>query len=245
MCWNYEVSLGFSVLYLVINTYYLFRKPPYWREYLMFGMFYFIMEAFQTAQWLYGNVYIPADQTNTLANHGTYMCDKTNMQFTVFAHILIWLQPILFSYIGYRTSNEINKRFLKYLLITDFVVFLYSLLMLYIGFYKYDYYSIDDSIFGLSTCTNQGRTGHLVWRFKPASIDYFPNYLMYLVMCMLAFFLYDKSQTKIIGYGWLASLVITKLVLRPSLLEIASSWCLLSIIANIMIFVYLQFKRNQ
>lgn len=33
MCWNYAVSLTFSVLYLIINSYNIIAKPKYWREY--------------------------------------------------------------------------------------------------------------------------------------------------------------------------------------------------------------------
>lgn len=234
MCWNYEVSYYFSLLYLVINVYYLFKRPPYWREYFMFGMFYFIMEVYQTMQWRHGNVYMDDNYMT-----GVNKCDVINANYTIVAHILIWLQPILFSYIGYRTSNYDNKRFCKYLMYIGWIVLFYSLFSLHAGFMKYDYYHIDNSIFGSSTCTNQGDTGHLVWRYKPMSIDYFPNYLMYIVMCILAFLCYDKSQVQIIGLGWIVSLIFTKLILQPTSLEVASSWCLLSIIANIMIFSYI------
>ncbi|XWV25493.1 hypothetical protein QJ856_gp0265 [Tupanvirus deep ocean] len=232
MCWNYEVSLGFSVVFLVINSYYVFAKPRYWKEYLMFGMFYFVMEAYQTLQWLYGNVYTES------ALQGISNCDITNQNFTIFGHVLIWLQPVLFSYIGYRTSTE--RKFFRYYNYVTIVVLLLSLVSISVGFYKNDYYQINNSIFGLSTCTNKGATGHLVWRFKPASIEYFPNYLTYVIMCVMSFLMYDRSETRIIGAGWLVSLVITKIVLRPTMLEIASSWCLLSVIANVMIFVYLK-----
>lgn len=244
MCWDYQVSLGFSILYLIINSYYLFKKPRYWKEYLMFGMFYFTMEVFQTMQWLHGNVYMLSEFRNqNITIQGIKLCDTINSRYTVFAHILIWLQPILFSYIGYRTTSESNKKYSKYLLLVGIVVLIHSLVLLYFGSTKNNYYNIDDSIFGLSTCTNQGNTGHLVWKFKPASIDYFPNYFTYLVMCILAFLLYDKLEVKIIGYGWLVSCILTKLILRPTLIEVASSWCLLSIIANLMIYIYLQLKN--
>jgi hypothetical protein len=187
------------------------------------------MEVFQTAQWLFGNVY---DHSIL----GINQCDLMNRNFTVIAHILIWLQPILFSYIGYRTSD--NKKFFGYYVLLNFFVFIYSILLLYLGFEKNTYYSINDSIFGLSTCTNKGVTGHLVWKFKPANIDYFPNYLTYVILCILSFLMYDKKGIRIIGVGWIVSLVLTKIILQPSILEMASSWCLLSIIANVLIFVF-------
>lgn len=234
MCWNYQVSLSFSVLFLLINSYYFIKKPLYWKEYLLFGMFYFIMEVFQTVQWLSGNVY-----DNSL--NGVNQCNSINEGFTVFAHILIWLQPILFGVIGYRTSQY--KTFFRRFIIVNLLVFFYSLYSLTYGFSMDNYYSVDNSIFGLSTCTNVGETGHLVWRFKPASIDFFPNYLMYVVMCSLSFLMYDKPEIQIIGTGWAMSLVVTKLVLWPSILEMASSWCLLSIVANVIIFVNIQMEK--
>ena len=234
MCWNYQVSLAFSGLFLLINYYYYTKKPLYWKEYLLFGMFYFTMEAFQTLHWLFGNVH-----ANTLT--GVNYCEPINQYFTVVAHILIWLQPVLFSIIGYRTSS--NKRFFKLFTLVNLFVLIYSLYSLYAGSKRPDYYSIDDSIFGNTTCTNRGDTGHLVWRFKPNSIDYFPNYLMYIVMCSLSFLMYDKMETKIIGVGWISALIVTKIVLWPSLIEMASSWCLLSIVANIIILGYVYLNK--
>ncbi len=93
----------------------------YWREYLMFGMFYFTMEVFQTMQWLYGNVYTLSDSLNQdtdlcqFRNQGIKSCDRVNTYYTVVAHILIWSQPILFSYIGYRTSDSSKKFIVGYL----------------------------------------------------------------------------------------------------------------------------------
>lgn len=238
MCWNYEVSLGFSLVYLVINLYYLLRRPPYWFEYFMFGMFYFIMEAYQTLQWLYGEVELHVSQ------FGSSSCTPTNTNFTLVAHILIWLQPILFAYIGYRTTTSANKKFATNLLLVSWIVLFYSLVLLqgedYTGIFDPQYYQISDSIFGRSTCTSKGATGHLVWRYKPTTIDYFPNYLMYLIMCVLAFSTYDRSETRIIAAGWVASLIITKIYLAPTILEVASSWCLLSVVANVMIVMYLR-----
>jgi len=236
MCWNYAVSLSFSILYLLTNSYYIINKPLYWQEYLLFGFFYFCMEVFQTMQWLFGNVY-----NDSLL--GIEHCDLINQNFTIIAHILIWLQPILFSYIGYRTSN--NKNFFKYYLPLTGFVFIFSLILLMMGFSWDHYYSINNSIFGLSTCTNKGATGHLVWRFKPSSIDYFPNYFTYLILCILSFLMYDKEEMRLIGFGWIVSLISTKIILRPHLLEIASSWCLLSIIANIIIVTHSMTQRQK
>lgn len=227
MCWNYSVSLYFSIVYLVINIYYIVKKPKYWQEYLIFGTFYFIMELFQTMQWLFGDVY-----ENSIT--GISNCSQINVNYTIIAHILIWSQPIMFSYIGYRTNKY--KNIFKYFCYLNCILLFYSLIILDRGFDS-NYYSIKNSIYGLSTCTNKGSSGHLVWRFKPANIEYFPNYLMYLFLCIFSFLMYDKKEIQVIGIGWFTCLIITKIVLRPKLIEFASSWCLLSIIANGIIFI--------
>ncbi|AGC02317.1 hypothetical protein H012_gp133 [Acanthamoeba polyphaga moumouvirus] len=236
MCWNYEVSLFFSGLYVLTNSYYIFTKPRFWREYLLFGTFYFIMEAFQTMQWLYGNV---VDYDSRGVNH----CDLINRNYTVFGFILIWLQPLIFSYIGKRTSyNESNKKYFNKLCIFNFLLFIYACVLLYLGFGSKNYYIIEDSIFGSSTCTNVGQTGHLAWRFKPKYLDVFPNHITYVILCMMSFLMYEPNDVRIIGWGWFLSLVVTKFLLYPTMIEIASSWCLLSIIANMLIVGYLYVK---
>ena len=101
MYWNYQVSLIFSGLFVLTNSYYWKKRPRYWKEYLLFGTFYLIMELFQTTQWLYGNVY---DRSLSI---GIEKCDSVNRNFTLVAHTLIWLQPIMFSYIGYFTINKL------------------------------------------------------------------------------------------------------------------------------------------
>lgn len=233
MCWNYSVSLIFFIIFLISNSYYVIKKPKYWIEYLLFGGFYMNMEIFQTSQWLFGNV----REFNSI---GFNKCDIVNINFTIGAHILIWLQPILFSYIGYRTSHF--RRFFYTFLFFNTIIFIYSLIVLYVGFQQNTFYSIFDSNFGLSTCTNKGPTGHLVWKIKPASIDYFPNYFMYLAMCSLSFLMYDKKEIQLIGFGWAISFILTKIILQPTALEMASTWCLLSVFANMLIVGYHMIK---
>lgn len=229
MCWNYQISLFFVVIYICVNSCFWLLKPKFWKEYLIFGTFYLAMELFQTIQWLFGKVY-----PNVLT--GIKNCDKINVGFTVVAYVLIWLQPVLYSYIGYRTVQ--TNGFIKNYFYFTIFLFFYSMAILIAGFYFPHSYSVTNSIFGLSTCTNEGGSGHLVWRFKPSSIDYAPNNLMYLVLCGISFMMYDRIQIKIISYGWMLSLVMTGIILRPHLLELSSSWCLMSIFGNLLIVVY-------
>ncbi|AKI80022.1 hypothetical protein QJ850_gp677 [Acanthamoeba polyphaga mimivirus] len=236
MCWNYQVSLIFSVIYIVTNSYYVIKRPLYWKQYLLFGSFYLTMEVFQTLQWLFGNVYSDS-------MYGQSVCNSINVNYTIVAFILIWLQPILFSVIGYQTTTT-NKWFFSVLTVLNCFVFFYGLKLLYGGFEKPDYYTISNSMFGSSTCTNEGETGHLVWRFKPKTLDVFPNHLTYVILCIISFVMYENNATRVIGLGWLLSLIITKLLLAPTLVEIASSWCLLSIIANLLIVSYVHISTG-
>lgn len=228
MCWDISVSIYFSLIYIMSNIYYVKCKPKYWQTYLLFSTFYLIMELFQCFQWIYGYVY-------DHSIYGIRNCHIINTYFTFIAHILIWLQPIMFSYIGYTTNK--NKDIFKLLIPINIILFLYSCLILYLGFIypNKNSYIIENSVYGLSTCTNRGLTGHLVWKFKPYYLEYFPNYLMYLVMCILSFLSYDRNESRIIGIGWILSLLITEIILRPTIVEVASSWCLLSIVANFTI----------
>jgi len=154
------------------------------------------------------------------------------------ASLLIWLQPVMFSFIGYQTNKE-NNHFFRLLLLLSIGILILSVFLLLMGNNRQSYYIVNDSIFGNSTCTNIGQTGHLVWRYKPSNIDYYPNYLVYVILCLLSFLMYDHRETQIIGIGWGLSLVATKVVFGPKLLEVASSWCLMSIVANILIFATL------
>lgn len=233
MCWDITASASFSCLFLVINLYYFLRRPKYWKEYLLFGTFYLIMELFQTFQWIYGNVY---------PNHTSYgekVCDSTNQLYTQIASILIWAQPVLYSYIGLRTASQNRIYFFKIYLPVCLLILAYSIISLIKGLETDTYYYIGESIFGSSTCTNKGLTSHLVWRFKPLIVDYHPNYLTYLLLCSLSFLLYENVGTKIIGFGWFIALVLTKIILKPTLIEVASSWCLLSIFGNLTIFLFI------
>ncbi len=48
----------------------------------------------------------------------------------------------------------------------NIVIFIFSLVLLDTSGINKNNYIVENSIYGLSTCTNEGRTGHLVWRFQ-------------------------------------------------------------------------------
>ena len=219
MCWSPSISLFFSIIYVLFIKYYCFVKPKYWKQYILFSGFYLVMELFQTFQWVFGDVGI---------------CNNTNRLFTVVAYILIWLQPILFSVIGLMSKSN-RLVFLK-LLVINVIVFCYAMTTLTLGtVQKSQFYQIAHSIYSNDTCTTIGRTNHLVWQFKVSTIDHQPNHLLYLILSATSFIFYRSWRLKSIGLGWIASLIMTIQILDPDTLEMASTWCLFSVSANLVI----------
>lgn len=233
MCWNPIASASFSLIYGCFNAYYYFVQPPHWKQYLIFSSFYFVMEVFQTCQWLFGEVL----EIQYLFQYqmGIKFCPKTNAYFTWIAFILIWLQPVMFAYIGKISNNSLF--FQKYYPIC-WLVFFYALLNLGMGsvLESRQFYSIEESIYGLSTCTTKMDQSYLMRRFRPYMVDYDTNHFVYLFLCFLSFVFYPKD-IRIIGYGWLASLFATFIILEPSNVELMASWCLLSIVGNFIIML--------
>ena len=195
----------------------------------MFSGFYLIMELFQVVQWQYGEL------LNEYHKNGPVKCSINNQFYTMIAYVLIWLQPFLFSLIGY---YEINRRIFGKLMIFNIMVFLYAIGILWLGtemIEKADY-SIDHSFFGQSTCTDVGPTHHLSWRIRSYSIDIQPNHFSYLILCMIPFIFYENELFNI-AKGWGFALLVTKLLLWPTATEYASSWCFMSIFANLVILL--------
>lgn len=227
MCWNLPVSISFSVLYTACILFYYAKKPRYWRLYILFSGFYLIMEMFQSLQWIFGDV-IYKDLT-----FGPEKCSFTNKSFTYFAYVLIWLQPLLFSIIGYLQDRN---KFLKKIIILNIIVFCYSLVSVFVRLYHTQKYLIEGSNFAGATCTHVGPTHHLSWRFAVENIDLALNNMTYVILCTFSFLFY-REELKNIWKGWVVTLLITKLVLNPHNAEVPSTWCLISVIANIIIIL--------
>lgn len=248
MCGSHEILIEFVGFFrfvglcLFINLYYLIARPPYWREYFLVGMLNFLMVGLQVIDQFYDNIYplapVNYNFTTILNDYGVEKCTVTNYNYTSIIHTLIWSQLILSSWIGYRTNNYSNKKFPGCLLLVGLLISIFSVFNLHSVLQEKISDAFSDSLFRFNYCVNQDVIGHLIWRFKPTSVDYFPDYLTYLVLCFLTFLSYDKFDTKIIGFSWLASLAITKLVANHLILKIADGWCLIGVIANLIIFAY-------
>jgi len=186
------------------------------------------MELFQSFQWIYG------DLINNYEIFGPHTCSRINKNYTYVAYILIWLQPLLFSVIGY---TELKKKIFIKLIIFNILLFCYALYSIILGTeFNKQKYNIPNSNFGINTCTDIGISHHLSWRFSVLKIDMALNNLTYLILCIFSFLFYKKELTNI-WKGWIMALVITKIILNPYDTEIPSSWCLLSIFANFIIML--------
>lgn len=227
MCWNLSISLSFSVLYFTCILFYYFKKPRYWNIYILFCSFYLIMELFQSSQWLFGDV------VTNYEIYGPSNCSLTNKSFTYVAYILIWLQPLLFSIIGYLQNRE---KIFKKIIIFYALIFCYSLVSIFVRSYYTQKYIIENSNFASSTCTEVGPTDHLSWRFSVENIDLALNNMTYLILCIFPFLFY-KEELKNIWKGWVATLLLTKIILNPYDTEVPSTWCLISIFGNIIVML--------
>lgn len=226
MCWNLSVSLSFSVLYVASIAFYYLKKPRYWNLYVLFCSFYLIMELFQSSQWLFGDV-VPSYEV-----FGPKSCSLRNKSFTHVAYMLIWLQPLLFSIIGYLQNRD---NIFKKIIVFNLIVFCLSLIGI-AGLYHKQKYIIENSNFSSNTCTDVGLSNHLSWRFSVGNIDYAFNNMTYLILCIFPFLFY-KEELKNIWKGWVATLLLTKLILNPYDTEVPSTWCLVSIFANIIVML--------
>lgn len=218
MCWSILASSVFAFLYLVAIVIFYIEKSKFYKCYVTFSIFYMIMEIFQTLQWFLGDV------SPTEINQ----CSFTNRFFTYVAYILIWSQPLLYSYIGYLSNQNIS--IFKKLNYLNVLVLFFAVTLLFQNNDNLILVSHDSNLSNV-TCTSIGETDHLVWRFKMSNVDMQPNNFTYLILCIFSFLLYER-ELSYIGYGWTLSFIFTTLALKPTNLEIPSTWCLMSVIAN-------------
>ncbi|CAF1648713.1 unnamed protein product, partial [Didymodactylos carnosus] len=137
MCWNFEVSLSFAIVHLLSSIYVGWKKPRYYRKFIIFMMCYSCIELLEALQW-----YVGVEQ-----NLNSSTCKLSNTLLTVVAYILIWIQPIMFSLF----SVKGDFRFPLYYSIYAFIL---ALLTLTLGFI---HPSVGLQSMGLTEKNNYGR----------------------------------------------------------------------------------------
>jgi len=236
MCWNIEVSLLAAVGHLI--TLYIVHKSkisnPFIREgYIRFLIFYMIMEIFQASQWITASPVpfsaLPNEQSS---------CSQWNQITTVFAYILIWYQPYLFSRIAkHRSSDPLH--------IACLFTFFIAMLQISVPFIR-EYFDeeckseikLPNTNYHHTTCTYIGKYGHLDWKFNILNIAYYPTHFGYFLLVGTIILKLHPIHKWTIGIGWLLSLLIT-LFLVGFGPELPSYWCVLSIIASPIIIGYI------
>jgi hypothetical protein len=223
MCWNFEVSIGFGLIHLVTLLIVWKCKPEYYRQLMIFLSFYIIMEWFQAGQWHLG-LYHP---------NYSYGCTRYNTYMTIFAYILIWIQPIMYS----SFTSE------KFPLYYSWMTFIIAMINLILGMN----YPADEMIYltwkgqtnyGYRTCSYKGTYGHILWKFSVNTISYQPtHYVYYSIILLTILFYYNRILQLTIGIGWLGSLIAT-IIIHGVNNELPAFWCLMSCLADIPIVVY-------
>lgn len=229
MCWNIASTFSFSCLYIITINLYQYYKPRGYEIKIIFCKFFLIMELLQLLQWTFGNVKYNLTEYHT--------CSFINTIFTYIAFILIWTQPLLFSYIGYKNYQERNFIFTRLNIINIFTAIiaigglLYSDLINNQNDYPFGY-----SNYSNTTCTYIGKNNHLVWNFTGFHIDYQVNHMLYFILCVIVFMFYQKDLLSI-SFSWCITLIITYFGFQVTLVELPSYWCFISVISIIIFFI--------
>lgn len=228
MCWSIEFTTLFIFIYVISIIILFMTKPKKYVCFILFALFYTVMEIFQLLQWLYGDVLHTVQEST--------QCSLLNRYFTYFAFVLIWLQPLLFSFIGYIAYR--SKEFKKLSIITSCLFLFVFLTLVYTTEHNINNgYPLVDSNIGNSTCTFVGQNNHLQWMFKGFFIDYQANNLMYFVLCIIAMSFYNWDLFGV-TLSWFLTLVITLSFFNVSKSEIPSFWCFLSVFSNVVNLIY-------
>ena len=229
MCWSVPVTLGFLLAHLTAAQLVARLNTRYRSEFLIFIYFYAVMEFLQLSQWIIGSV-------NT--------CNITNKALTLIAYLLIWLQPIMFSYIGLRQCRE-RKAYYTYALYLSLLALAVVTVNIFMSYYTNKHVIVlnTPNNFGNETCTYIGKYGHLSWKLPIYTLDIHPSYFVYVAVILLCILKYPVGMQLTMGIGWFATLLVSIYFVGGSD-EIPSFWCLLSVFADIPIVIY-SYLRSQ
>jgi len=217
MCWSAEVSVGFGLIHVAAML--LTRRASY----KIFCSFYALMEFYQAAQWMWGDV-------------GS--CTPWNSQVTFVAYFLIWVQPLLFVAIGKAEGLKLG-----HMEIAAQMTYIMAMLSLALGLSKAPTYSVPDSSFGNVTCTTIGPHGHLAWMFSPITVAYQPTHFVYVMLIWVTCMKYPP-QLQLIKWGWAGTLLISICSVGVGA-ELPAVWCGSSVLVSVPIAIYELITRVQ
>ena len=231
MCWSAGVSAAFAICHLATAA--IVVKHCRWRShtgavFIRFCWFYALMELLQMLQWL------------------TLSYRAVNTLLTIGAYALIWLQPVLLTVFvdpGEYPSVRVVLQFMAWLTATMAMASLTLATATGHRFAGVDALS-ESTNYGPQTTTCPGQQfGHLAWHFNVWSLEYTPNYAMYLVLIVTAFRFYGDALKRTVALGWTLTLVAAVVRVGTSL-ELPAYWCLLSVFVDPLIVWHVLKKRQ-
>lgn len=240
MCWSVKVSLAFGLVHL-LTSYIAYQRGRI--SYVLFTAFYAIMELFQASQWIFGGLLLPSE-------FGHVNCPKINQAFTIGAYFLIWIQPILFGVIGIIeskrrlrtghgtefTNNAIVLARFMTITLQSLAVCSWAMFTLISGLFESPSYTIPNSNYGFSTCSEIGPHGHIGWRFAPLTIKYQPTEFVYMLLIFSSLASYERTHQITLGLGWFLTLVYSASLVGFSV-DLPAYWCLLSVFVDPLILL--------
>lgn len=236
MCWSQTATICFAILDIITLCTILYRRKPLWLVSFSCVGYFTGMEIFQFFQWTFGDV-------------GT--CSLQNRIFTYIAFVLVFSQMGFFATIGGYAQGW--KDWTPEIIIYFSSVIVFTIQLIYhsegilipsipLTRNTTEYLTWDRNA-GNITCTVQGPYGHMIWYFATELIhpDFRPNFLIYLIPLFVVFLRYRWNLIAI-PIAWGLSLIISIIALRGTIAELASFWCMLSVICSV--FVWLEYSYD-
>src|SRR5665648_114737 len=141
------------------------NNSAYWH----FCGYYMLMEILQWFQWL------------------TLESEFWNPVLTVVALLLVWLQPVLWSFWA-------DQPVLKYLSVITCIYVMMSL-----GLANTATYSLPGTNYGATTHTDVGIYGHLSWCWKVRTIQYQPTHYVFMMLWLASIAYLPSELQKTLG----------------------------------------------
>jgi hypothetical protein len=230
MCWTPTVSFAFGLFHLFVAFLVWRKKNTFYIQFVGFCLFFACMEFLQGFQWIVGT---------------PNRCTSTNTFLTVGAYFLVWTQPLLVTWIGWKSFEKDSYLHGYYtcLFRINCILLFFGVWNLMASFFLHEGEHIPDTNFMYPTCTLKGDYGHLDWKWGIYSVDFQPNWAIYWANILTAFFAYPRHLQQTVACGWILSFLVTIFWVGGS--EVASFWCLLSVFADLPILVKTYFFLPQ
>jgi hypothetical protein len=220
MCWSTTATAIFASIYFVGIVILILLRQRNWIPYSVMLTYFMSMELYQFSQWSWGDV--------------GFCTSSTNRTLTYFSFVLVMAQPTLFSFIGLITYGFFP--WLGFFLLNSIGVGVGTGYLVYnsqqpitTATYLVNYFMADQNLYNV-TCTVVGPNGHLLWYWASGHHDYQMNFWYYIIGCLFCFVAYSRDLW-VVPFSWFLTLAISLATLWNSKAELASYWCMLSVIS--------------